>query len=72
LPIPIYKEEKSSHRTLSELGIECAKKVEKIIPTLNTKDVTPGKIGRLRSQVREQLKDEMKEIDGIVKKIMGK
>ncbi|MGA9407010.1 MAG: N-6 DNA methylase [Bacteroidota bacterium] len=72
LPIPIYNEERSSHCALAELGIECAKKVEKIIPTLDTRDVTPGKIGRLRSQVREQLKDELKEIDGIVKKVMGK
>jgi hypothetical protein len=62
LPIPIYNEEKSSHRALSELGIDCAKKVEKIIPTLDTRAVTPGKIGRLRSQVREQLKDELNKL----------
>jgi hypothetical protein len=72
LPIPVYSEQKSAHRELAEIGIACAKRVEKIIPELNTKDVTPGKIGRLRSQVRERLSDELKEIDGIVKKIMGK
>lgn len=72
LPIPIYKEEKSAHRELAALGISCAEKVTKIIPTLNTQDVTPGKIGGLRSQVREKLKDELNEIDKIVKKVMGK
>lgn len=72
LPIPVYKESKSPHKQLAELGFECAEKVEKIIPTLNTTDVTPGKIGRLRSEVRERLSDELKEIDVLVKKIMGR
>jgi|GEM_PF-5469147 len=37
-----------------------------------TDNVTTGKIGRLRYQVHKQLKDEPNEIDGIVKKIIGK
>lgn len=72
LPIPIFNESKSNHKELAELGLDCAQKAAKIIPTLETQDVTPGKIGRLRNAVRERLADELKEIDGVVKEIMGK
>jgi hypothetical protein len=71
LPIPIFNESKSTHKELAELGVQCAGKVAKIIPTLNTQHVTPGKIGRLRNEVRERLADELNEIDGLVKKVMG-
>jgi hypothetical protein len=72
LPIPTYKEEKREHRELAQFGIDCAEKVKKLLPELETKDITPGKIGRLRNEVRERLKEELAEIDGIVKKVMGK
>ena len=72
LPIPAYGESKSSHRELAELGMACAEKVKKILPGLETKDITPGKIGRLRNEVRKRLADELKEIDEIVKRIIKK
>jgi len=72
LPIPIFSEAKSAHNELAELGLHCAQKVAKIIPTLDTLNVTPGKIGRLRAQVRERLADELKEIDSLVKRILKK
>jgi SAM-dependent methyltransferase len=72
LPIPAYNESKSSHRDLATLGMQCAEKVKKILPKLDTEDITPGKIGRLRNQVREKLADELKEIDRIVKGIMNR
>jgi hypothetical protein len=72
LPIPAYDEDKSAHNELAKLGIECTKKVTKFLPTLDTKEITPGKIGRLRRDVREKLSDELKEIDVIVRKIMVK
>ena len=72
LPIPIYKEEKREHRELAQLGIDCAEKVKKFLPELITTDITPSKIGRLRNEVRERLSDELKEIDVIVKRVMGK
>jgi hypothetical protein len=72
LPIPGFDKGNSAHNELAKLGIECTKKVTKFLPTLNTKEITPGKIGRLRNVVREKLSDELKEIDGIVRKIMVK
>jgi hypothetical protein len=71
LPIPAFKESKSTHKELAKLSVQCAEKVARFIPTLDTQDVTPGKIGGLRSEVREHLADELKEIDGLVKKVMG-
>jgi len=70
LPIPQYKESNAQHRALAELGIACTEKVKTILPELDTKDITPGKIGRLRNQVRERLAEELREIDGIVHAIM--
>jgi len=70
LSILQYKEEKQQHRELAELGIKCTQRVKQALPTLDTKGITPGKIGRLRNQVREVLKRELTEIDGIVQEIM--
>jgi methylase of polypeptide subunit release factors len=72
LPIPAYNASKGNHRELAELGMRCAEKVKKILPGLETKDITPGKIGRLRNEVRKRLADELSEIDGLVKAIMKK
>ena len=72
LPIPAYNESKSSHRELAELGMHCTEKVKKILPDLDTKDITPGKIGRLRNEVRKRLAVELREIDGLVQKILRK
>lgn len=72
LPIPVYKENKSDHKKLAQLGIDCTDKVKNILMEIDPKDITQGKIGRLRNQVRERLSDELKEIDGIVKRVMGK
>ena len=62
----------TAHRELARLGIESTKRVKQLLPTLDTKDITPGKIGRLRNQVREGLKQELAEIDGIVRGMMKK
>jgi SAM-dependent methyltransferase len=72
LPIPAYNASKGNHRELAELGMRCAEKVKKILPGLETKDITPGKIGRLRNEVRKRLADELKEIDDLVQTILKK
>jgi hypothetical protein len=50
--------------------MQCTEKVKEIISTLDTHNVTPGKIGRLRGKVRELLKDEIAVIDGVVEKLI--
>ena len=70
LPIPAFEETKKTHRDLAEIGIACAEKVKAFLPELDTADITPGKIGRLRNQVREQLQTELADIDRLVKGIV--
>lgn len=68
LPIPQFQEGKPEHQRLAQLGKDCAQKVEKWLAGGG-----PGKvksIGRLRGMVREMLKEELKQIDRIVKKIL--
>ena len=64
------KKRRGCQRELSKLGIQCTQRVKELLPTLDTKDITPGKIGRLRNQVRKGLKHELAEIDGIVRGMM--
>jgi hypothetical protein len=45
--------------------------MKKSLPSLDTEGITPGKIGRLRQQVREVLKQELAEIDGMVRGMVG-
>jgi hypothetical protein len=59
------------HQALAELGKRCAETVKKSLPSLDTEGITPGKIGRLRQQVREVLKQQLAEIDGMVRGMVG-
>ena len=45
---------------------------DRLLPDLDMKDITAGKIGRLRNEVTKRLADELKEIDGIVRRILRK
>lgn len=64
LPIPQFDEKLPAHRELSELGKSCAKKVERYLSAGN--DGSIKSIGCLRGM----LKEELGEIDGIVKGIL--
>ncbi len=68
-PIPQFNSENSSHRQLAELGKDCTAKVERWLAGGGAGNIKS--IGRLRGMVREVLKDELKEIDELVKKILG-
>ena len=68
LPIPQFDEKNAAHRRLTELGEVCSANVEHWLASGG-----PGKIksiGKLRSMVREMLRDELKEIDERVKEIL--
>jgi hypothetical protein len=69
LPIPKFDAESNAHRRLAEIGETCAKRVNEWIAAGG-----PGQtrsIGLLRSRVRQMLKDELAEIDSIVKPMLG-
>jgi 2,4-dienoyl-CoA reductase-like NADH-dependent reductase (Old Yellow Enzyme family) len=67
-PIPHFNNHNVIHAQLADLGRECKKKVKK---WLAISEITRVKsVGKLRSMAREMLKDELKEIDTLVKKIL--
>ena len=68
LPIPQFGAKNAIHRSLAELGKGCSAKVEPWLARGGAGKITS--IGKLRSMVREMLKDELKEIDELVKKIL--
>ncbi|GIU70738.1 MAG: BseRI endonuclease [Candidatus Nitrosocaldaceae archaeon] len=70
LPIEEFNPDNSYHKELAELGKKARKKAENKLPTLlNNIDpatISPNQVGRLRSKIREELTDEISEIDEIV------
>jgi hypothetical protein len=69
LPIPNFDAANPTHRRLAEFGKECSAKVEHWLAGGTAGNVKS--IGRLRGLVREMLKDELNEIDRLVKEILG-
>ncbi len=73
LPIPEFKESNLKHSRLIEVGRDCERKVEEMIPQLWElfRDVRPAHaVGRARTAVRQALKEELGEIDSIVKELL--
>jgi len=69
LPIPKFDAKNPVHRRLAELGKECSERVERWLAGGGAGSIKS--IGRLRAMVREILKDELNEIDELVKGILG-
>jgi hypothetical protein len=69
LPIPKFNAKNPVHQRLAELGKECSEKAERWLAGGGASNIRS--IGRLRGMVREMLKDELKEIDELVKGILG-
>jgi hypothetical protein len=68
LPIPRFDAERKMHGRLAGLGTECAERVEAWI-----RSGGPGEVrstGLLRRRVREMLREELAEIDSIVKPML--
>ncbi len=73
LPIPEFKDANRKHTKLAEIAQACAEKVKAMVPELRKlfEDVrAPHAIGRARTTVRQALKDELAEIDSIVKELV--
>ena len=74
IPIPEFNSLNEDHKTLTTLGEECTKKVSKLLsegtPTKTCAELVSASIGNLRKMIKAELTDEIKEIDGIVKKIL--
>jgi len=68
LPITQFDENNTHHQRLAEIGKECSKKVGILLKCGGVGKIRS--IGKLRSIVRDMLKDELKEIDVIVEGMM--
>jgi hypothetical protein len=66
-PIPKYDPKNEDHQSLSHLGEFCTEKVKKLIPQM----AKYKSIGRIRKMIKGELKEELKEIDEIMKTILA-
>jgi hypothetical protein len=64
-PIRVFNPRDKMHRELAKLSRQCHRKVVKM------KLSQSRAIGRLRRKVREDLRDELEKIDGLVKELLG-
>jgi hypothetical protein len=65
LPIPLFNAKNENHKKISELSKICQNKTTRYLIEINNKEV-----GRVRKEIREKLKDELTQIDDLVKKIL--
>jgi hypothetical protein len=68
LPIPKFNVSDDAHLRLVELGADCSMKVDRWLASGGAGEIQS--IGKLRGLVREMLKEELKDIDEVVKKII--
>lgn len=69
---PKYDEENEEHKALAELSKVCHAKAKKYIEeNPPQQNLTANRLGRIRVEIKKHLSQEMKEIDKIVKKIIG-
>jgi hypothetical protein len=74
LPIPQFNPKDKAHLRLAEIAEACAEKVKEMLPGLKAlfQGVRgPHAIGRARTAVREALKDELAQIDAVVRDILN-
>ncbi len=66
LPVPEFRKQNPKHLRLAELAEACEAKVQDIRASLKEE----GTIGRARAAVRQALKNELQEIDSLVKGLL--
>jgi hypothetical protein len=68
-PIPSYDPSSAQHRGMASLGENCAEAVARITEAVTTKGDRAGLMG-LRNRIREELKDQLAEIDALAREIL--
>jgi hypothetical protein len=68
LPIPKFEESNGTHLRLAELGRTCHELMAEALPDMAARYRSTGKI---RGEVRRLLTDQLAEIDGLVKGLLG-
>jgi hypothetical protein len=70
LPIPEFDPNDQRHKRLAELSKQCHQKVAQFVTQADEKTLSQP-IGRLRQQVRQVLTQELDEIDGLCRSLLG-
>lgn len=70
LPIPLFDPQNQRHLRLAELSKECRERVQQFLAEEGDK-VLRVSSGRLRQRIRELLKEQLDEIDALVKSLLG-
>jgi len=74
LPIPEFDPSNENHKELARLGEECVRKVSNLLSkgtsSKTCAELVSASIGNLRKMIKIELKEEIEEIDGIVKRIL--
>ena len=66
VPLAQYDSCNEKHQKLAALGAECERKAQAFITAHGAKDLSGPKLGNLRLQIRELLKEELLEADGLL------
>jgi len=66
-PIPLYDPDNPTHGKLVELSKECHRKVGAVLPVLAQKY---GSVGKIRSEIKKELRDEIEQIDRLAKQVL--
>jgi hypothetical protein len=67
-PIPLYDPGNPTHRKLSELSMQCHGKVATLLPALAQRY---DSIGKIRSEIKKELRDEIEQINRLTKQVLG-
>ncbi len=67
LPIPRFNPNNPIHTRLAQISKECHEKVQQILPALTNKYKS---IGKIRSEIKKHLRNELREIDELAKQIL--
>jgi len=81
-PIPKFNKKDETHRRLSELGKKATEKAYKVLPSIlrekgydkklkKRRTLVPTEVANLRTAIREELREELEEIDRLVKELFS-
>jgi hypothetical protein len=76
LPIPQFDKSNKSHQRLAELGKKASEKAQQKLKEILEKEyknlecLKPQHVARIRKEIREEIKNELEEIDEIAEKIL--
>jgi hypothetical protein len=69
LPFPRFDSKNDDHQKLARLGMQCADRIQTLLSRRKDLDLGARGLGRLRTNIREYLDDELMEIDVLVEKL---